>query len=143
MVDRKDVPLSMLAQKIKDWNATSRVIISAYTVEEAKYHYSQNKDIMFEAFLKTQKDFNDYQNSGIPWKNMFAYVSQPKEKQFYDLLHSKGVACMVYTATVIEKQALEKRLKDYESVVKGGADLLLSDRVREVADVVYRLKTNK
>ncbi|MDF3078299.1 MAG: glycerophosphodiester phosphodiesterase family protein [Sphingobacteriaceae bacterium] len=143
MLDKKDVPLAMLADRIKKLNATSRVIISAYTLEEAKYHYSQNPDIMLEAFLKNEKEFAEYQSSGIPWENLFAYVSQPKEKKFYDLLHANGVMAMVYTATVIEKQPVEKRLQDYKRAIEGGADLLLSDRVKEVAEVVYNLRTNK
>lgn len=143
MLDRKDVPLEMLSKKIREWKAENRVMVSAYTVEEAKYHYSQNKNIMLEAFMLKPEVIDQYSASGIPWENMVAYVSQPKKKDFYERLHSKGVSCMVFSASVIEKsEAKDKRVNAYRDIVKGGGDIILSNRIKEVADTVYPMRTN-
>ncbi|MGV3508227.1 MAG: glycerophosphodiester phosphodiesterase family protein [Sphingobacteriaceae bacterium] len=142
MLDRKDVPLPMLADKIKQLKAESHVMVSAYTLEEAKYHYSQNKNIMMEAFIKTPAALDNFSKSGIPWENIVAYVSQPKKKEFYNSLHEKGVMCMVYTATVIEKiKSAEERVNAYRSIINEGGDILLSDAIKEVTDTVYPMRT--
>jgi glycerophosphoryl diester phosphodiesterase len=144
MLDRKDVPLAMLAQKIKEWNATAQVILSAYDLTEAKFHYAQNKDIMLEAFIKNPEQVAAYDQSGIPWKNIIAYVSQPKKKEFYDLLHSKGVMAMVYTATVVEKEKDENlRKQAYANIINTGGDIILADKVKEVSSVISGIKTSK
>jgi glycerophosphoryl diester phosphodiesterase len=144
MLDRKDVPLAMLANKIKEWKATAQVILSAYDLEEAKFHYSQNQDIMLEAFIKNPEQVAAYDQSGIPWKNIIAYVSQPKKKEFYDLLHARGVMAMVYTSTVVEKEKDEVlRKQAYRDIINTGGDIILADKVKEVSSVISDMKTPK
>jgi glycerophosphoryl diester phosphodiesterase len=144
MLDHKDVPLAMLANKIKEWNATPQVILSAFEFDLAQYYYSQNKDLMLEVYFKDKVQVDEFEKLGIPWKNIIAYVSQPKKKSFYDLLHSKGIMAMVYTATVVEKEKDETiRKKTYADIINTGGDIILADNVKEVSSVISGMQTPK
>lgn len=144
MIDKKDVPLPMLLGAITKNKAESHVLVSAYDVEEAKYYHKHNKNILFEAFIKNQQQLDAYAASGIPWENIVAYFGQPKKPEFYKALHEKGVMCIVYTATVLEKNVdQELRIKSYQDVIRNGADILLSDRVLEVAAAIKQFEPAK
>ncbi|RYX80603.1 glycerophosphodiester phosphodiesterase family protein, partial [bacterium] len=97
ILDKKDVPLQIILNKITDYNAESFVLVSTYEPEEAAFYYKHNKNIMFEAFILHKKYINKYENAGIPWQNIVAYVSKSKDKALYDDLHKRKVMCIYYT----------------------------------------------
>lgn len=137
MIDKKDVPLPMILEAINRNKAESYVLVSSYHVEEAVFYHKNNKNIMFEAFIKNQKQFDDYEASGIPWSNIVAYFGQPRSKEFSDALHAKGVMTMIYTTPVMEKiKDKGERVQAYQTAIHTGGDILLSDRVAEVSDAI-------
>lgn len=137
MLDKKDVPLPMLYDVITKNKAESYVIVSAYSVEEAKFYHDRNKDIMIEAFITSHKRFEEYDESGISWKNIIAYVSQPKSKELYDRIHERGAMVMVYTAKVFDKLPDKVQREDaYREIIANGADIILSDRPVEAAQAI-------
>lgn len=137
MLDKKDVPLQTILQKITDHKAESYVLVSTYEREEAAFYYQHNKSIMFEAFILQEKRISDYESAGIPWKNIVAYVSKSKDKRLYDALHERKVMCIYYTAPVLEKiKDSTERVHAYQNVLKNGGDILLSDHIFEVSDAV-------
>jgi len=132
MIDKKDVPLGQLCEIIKRNKAESSVLISAYEPAEAAFYYAKDKNLMFEVFVSNEEKLKAYEDAGIPNENMVAYVGQPKKKSFYELIHRKGMMIFVYTAKVMEKEKDDVvRLQSYQSTIKGGADILLSDRALE------------
>lgn len=141
MLDHKNVPLAMMVNKLQDWKATSQVILSAFELEVALGYYQLNKELLLEVYIKNAEQLAAFEKSGIPLRNMIAYVSQPKQKPFYDLLHAKGMMAMVYTATVIEKEkdgAIRKQA--YAAIINAGGDMILADNVKEVSSVVSGMK---
>lgn len=139
LLDHKDVPLAMMVNKLQDWKATSQVVLSAFELEVALAYHQLNKELLLEVYIKNAEQLAAFEKSGIPLQNMIAYVSQPKQKEFYELLHSKGLMAMVYTATVVEKEkdpALRKAA--YQSIITAGGDIILANRIEEVASVVKR-----
>ena len=141
MLDKKDVPLEMLYQAIKKNKAQSHILISSYLPEEAKFYHEKDKTLMFEAFIRNIDEFKAYENLGIPYKNMVAYLGQPKKKELYDALHEKGIMCMIFSAKVLEKNKdKEVRKKSYTQVIEFGGDILLSDRAIEASKAIELLK---
>lgn len=137
MIDKKDVPLEMILNLITKLQAESHVILSTSDPEDAKFYHSNNKNIMFEAFIKNEKHLADFEATGIPWENFIAYVGQPKKVSLYKKIHEKGMMTMVYTAPVLEKEVdKDKRLTSYNKVLSDGVDLLLSDAVFEIYPVL-------
>jgi glycerophosphoryl diester phosphodiesterase len=144
MLDKKDVPLQTILQKIRNYNAESFVLISTYAAEEAAFYHKQNKNIMFEAFILHKEGIKEYENAGIPWQNIVAYVSKSKDKSLYDALHERKVMCIYYTTPVLEKMSdSTERATAYQNVLKSGGDILLSDRIFEVSNAIQSLIPQK
>ncbi len=135
-LDKKDVPLPFL-ERILSANANKVIMITVHNAKQAKYYYSLNPNRMFSAFIKTREALMEYEAAGIPMKSMIAYigsVNQPANKDLLDLLHSKGIKCMISAAPVYDKlKNATERATNYRDIFKQGADILESDFPIEVA----------
>lgn len=139
-LDKKDVPMEMIVEKLMEKNATGHIMVTVHNAQQAKFYYDNNKNIMFSAFVKTKKAMEEYEKAGIPWSHMIAYigsVNQPENKEMYDLLHARGVMCMISAAPVYDKiEDSLARNTAYQEIIKAGANILESDRPIEVANAI-------
>lgn len=139
-LDKKDVPLQMTAEIIRKNNAAAFVMVTVHTAEQAMFYYQRDSKIMMSAFVKTEEAFKDYEVAGIPWKNMIAYIgseNKPENKTMFDLLHSRGVMCMISAAPVYDKlSSKEERAAAYRDIFAKGADILESDYPVEVGEAM-------
>ncbi len=138
-LDKKDVPLPLLA-RILSANTNKVIMITVHNAEQAAYYYQLNPQRMFSAFIKTKAALLEYEAAGIPLKSMIAYigsVNKPENKELLDLLHAKGIKCMISAAPVYDKQKNAKeRAASYRDIFKQGADILESDFPIEVAAAI-------
>lgn len=142
-LDKKDVPLEMTASIIKKMNAGAFVMVTVHNAEQAKFYYDDDSLRMMSAFVKTEKAFEAYKSAGIPWSNMIAYIgseNNPSNKEMYNMLHEKGVMCMISAAPVFDKiSSPEQRLHKYKETFRMGADILESDLPVDVARALKEL----
>lgn len=135
-LDKKDVPLEMTAEIIKKHKAHAHVMVTVHTAEQARYYYDQDKRQMFSAFVRTMEEFQAFEEEGIPWSQIMAYVgplSKPENKALYDLLHERGVKVMISAAPSYDKlDDAEERRKAYVKTIEEGADVIESDLPIEV-----------
>lgn len=137
-LDKKDVPLSMIAEKIRKHRAEAFVIVTVHNVEQAKFYYENNKDIMYSAFIKTEGALKEYEEAGIPWENVaIAYVGaevKPENAKLYGMLHERGVKYMISTASSGDKlKDPEARRQVWQKIIAAGTDVIESDLPIEVA----------
>jgi len=142
-LDRKDVPLSMTAKKLREHQAEATVMLTVHSADQAKFYLRENRNRMFSAFIRNKKEFDEYEKAGIPWSQIMAYVgptNKPGNKEMYDLLHAKGVMCMISAAPSYDKLPDPAARKNaYQEIIKAGADVLESDLPIEVAAAVKLL----
>jgi len=146
-LDHKDVPLKMTAELIRKHHADAFVMVTVHSPAEAKFYLSDNRNRMFSAFIKTKKDFDEYEKAGIPFTQMIAYIGaqvKPENRELYDLLNKKGTMCMISAASSYDKLKDEnKRMLSYISILNDGASILESDfPVEAAAAVRSRIKAN-
>ncbi|WP_200978271.1 glycerophosphodiester phosphodiesterase family protein [Echinicola sp. 20G] len=136
-LDHKDVPMEMTVALVKRLNAFDHVMITVHDPSEASYYLKQHPDFMFSAFIRNQAEFNSYEEAGIPWSQIMAYVgpmSKPENQALYDQLHAKGVLVMISAAPSYDKMDnKEEQFDSYIKVFEEGADVLESDYPIEVA----------
>lgn len=136
-LDKKDVPLATTMKKLKQHNAAAHVMLTVHNAEQAKYYYDNIPGIMFSAFVKTKQELESYEKAGVPWASIMAYVgpeNKPENKEMYDLLHARGVMCMISAAPTYDKlKDPVARKKAYQEIFEKGADVLESDLPIEVA----------
>src|SRR5690606_1629216 len=92
---------------------------------------------------KTKKEFEAYEQAGIPFTQMIAYIGptvKPDNQELYELLHKKGSMCMISAASSYDKaKTAEERKEAYIAVVKDGASILESDYPIEAAAAIQEL----
>ncbi|MBO9151972.1 glycerophosphodiester phosphodiesterase family protein [Chitinophaga sp. GCM10012297] len=143
ILDKKDVPFEMTAAIIKKHKAEGHVMVTVHTAKEAKWYHDRNPEIVFEAFVKTQKALEEYEAAGIPWTHIMAYVgpdNKPELAPLYANLNKRGVMCMISTAPTYDKlPGAEERAAAYRSIIEKGASLIEADRSIEAADAIASL----
>lgn len=143
ILDKKDVPMERTAQLITDMQAESWVMITVHDGAAARFFYERNPKFMFEAFVKTKEALLDYEKNGIPWNHIMAYVGPkitPEVREVIDMLHERGVMCMVSTSPSDDKLPdAESRAEAYRKIFRQGVDIIESDRPIEVANAIQGL----
>jgi len=139
-LDKKDVPPVMIADMIRRNNAGSFMMVTVHNAEQAKFYYEDDPDRMMSAFVKTEQALKEYESAGVPWINMIAYIgpeNKPENKTMYELLHVRGVMCMISAAPVYDKLTSSRdRAEAYHDIFARGADILESDYPIEVAAAI-------
>jgi glycerophosphoryl diester phosphodiesterase len=139
-LDKKNVPMEMTAALIRKNNASAFVMVTVHNAQQAKFYVDKDPSQMMSAFVKTEEALKEYEAAGIPWKNMIAYIgsdNKPENKKMFDLLHARGVLCMISAAPVYDKlEDPAARAAAYQDIFKQGADILESDFPVEVASAI-------
>lgn len=147
ILDKKDVPFEMTADIIRRNNAEGHVMVTVHTAKEAKWYHDRNKEIVFEAFVKTQQALEEYEALQIPWTHIMAYVGpddKPGLKPLYENLNKRGVMCMISTAPTYDKlPGAADRANAYRAIIENGASLIEADRSIEAADAIQPLLPKK
>ena len=146
-LDKKDVPLAMIAKKLKAHQADTYVMLTVHSGQQARFYYDDNKNRMFSAHIRNKKEFEDYEKSGVPWSRIMAYIGptvNPENKELLDLLHARGVMCMISAAPTYDKLPdPAARKKAYQETFLSGADVLESDLPIEAAAAIESLIPKK
>lgn len=140
-LDKKDVPLELIAQIIKEHNAYHFVMVTVHSAEQAAFYLKQNPDQMLSVHIRTLEKFEEYKNAGIPFDRMIAYIGpniRPENQELYRLLHAEGVMCMISSASTYDKlPTQEERSAAYRAIIADGASILESDFPIEVSRVLF------
>lgn len=142
-LDKKDVPMAMIAALIKKHKAEGHVMLTVHTGAQARYYYDRFPTIMMSAFARNMKEFEDLSISGVPWENMIAYVGHsvtPENKKVVEMLHARGVRCMISVAPTHDKlPSKEERALKYKEEIDKNPDIIESDIPTEVWKVLQSL----
>jgi glycerophosphoryl diester phosphodiesterase len=135
-LDKKDVPMRMIADLIKKHKAQKNVMLTVHNGEQARYYYDRFPGIMMSAFARTEKEYEDIDKSGVPWENMIAYVGptiDSRNNKIVELLHAKGVRCMTSVAPTHDKlTTADARAKAYLEEINKQPDIIESDIPTEI-----------
>lgn len=146
-LDKKDVPLEMTAKKLREHKAEAYVMLTVHNAKQAKFYYEGNKNVMFSAFVLSKEALAEYEQEGIPWSHIIAYIGpryKPENKELIDMLHARGVKCMISAAPLYDKlKDSADRMVAYREIIKSGADIIESDLPIDVALAIQPLMRAK
>jgi len=135
-LDKKDVPMEMIAALIKRLQAEDHVMVTVHTGAQARYDYDRFPDIMLSAFARTKAEYEDLAISGVPWQNMIAYIGptiNSENKPIVDSLHAHGVRCMISVAPTVDKLGSAcERQRAYLEEIEKQPDIIESDIPTEI-----------
>lgn len=137
-LDRKDVPLEVTADLIAKHHAHHFVMVTVHSPEQAQFYLDLNPDQMLSSHIRTVAQFEAYQQAGIPFNRMIAYIGPDikiENRALYERLHAEGVMCMVSAAPTYDRlPSVEERAAAYRAILADGATILESDFPVEVAN---------
>lgn len=146
-LDKKDVPLEITAQFLKEQNALGHVMVTVHSPEQGQYYLSQDPRFMFSAFIRNMEELEAYEKANIPFNQLMAYVgplSKPENKDLYKALNERGAKAMVSAAPSYDKEAnLDQRAMDYIRVFAEGAEVLESDYPIAVMEALKMVRIQK
>lgn len=142
-LDYKGVPYRMTANLIAEKKAHAFVMIGIQNMKQAQFYLQQNRNYMFAIFIDSPGKLAEVEAAGIQPKQVMAYVGpqdKPENKGLYDLLHQKGIMCMVAAAPVYDRLPTAKERKTaYRRIIQSGVDIIESDLPIEVSRALKRL----
>jgi len=140
-LDKKDVPFHMIVALIKKHNAEKHVMLTVHTGAQARYYSDRLPGIMLSAFVRNNNEYEDMAISGVPWRNMIAYVGptiNDSNKHIVEKLHANGVRCMVsYAPTHDRLKTAEERQDAYKKEIEKRPDIIESDLPTEIWRVLH------
>jgi glycerophosphoryl diester phosphodiesterase len=147
VMDKKEVSMQDRVRAVEEAGAEAYTIIMAYTFDEAKICYSMNKDIMMQVFIPNPEKLKEFDQTGVPWSNVVAFVSHqmPADTRVFDMIHQKGALCILGTSRNLDLEVIKGKVPDIHQLEKGyndlyrkGVDILETDIPFEVSKVVER-----
>lgn len=141
VLDKKDVPLPARIRKIQEHQAEARAMVIAYNYEEARQSYHLSKDIMMEIFVPDLKKLHEFDKTGVPWANTVAFIGHAKapDKNLYNLLHQKGVLCIIGSSRIYDKAFTQGNTGVYQEIIIAGADIIEADLAIEAGQELKKL----
>lgn len=135
-LDKKDVPMEMIVELIKELKAEKQVMLTVHTGAQARYYADRLPGVMLSVFARNNAEFDDIVISGAPWENMIAYVGQginDSNRAIVEYLRARGVRCMVAYAPSLDRlRSAEERADAYRKAQGESADVIESDYPVEV-----------
>ena len=133
-LDRKDVPVKVLADKLKEHGADN-CICTVHYPSQALEVLECKPDALFSAFIWSDEILQEYEAHGLLEHIVVAYVlaAYPQEDMYslYSKINSHGIRCMV---SVVNEQDLftsSKRKEYYGYLVEAHPDVIETDRPLE------------
>jgi glycerophosphoryl diester phosphodiesterase len=131
VLDKKDVPLPMIAGIIREHDANNYVINMVRSVEDALFYYNDDPRRMFSVSMRTPEVYDAYAEAGIPDRQMFACIGTKIHEgtaALCELLHTRGISCLLAVASSYDKlETPEERAMAYREVIKTGVSIVESD----------------
>ncbi len=121
-------------------------MLIVYSFKDAQKCYELNKNIMMEVMIPNSERFYAFDETGIPWSNIIAFVGHtpPRDKGLLQMIHAKGTCCMVGTSRNLDREFIVNRAsgtapveQHYRALLQRGADVIETDLPREVGKLLY------
>ncbi|MFC1633760.1 glycerophosphodiester phosphodiesterase family protein [Planctomycetota bacterium] len=150
VLDQKDVSVGARVRKIEEHRAEAYAMLIVYSFKDVKKCYELNKNIMMEVMIPNHERFNEFDETGIPWGNIIAFVGHtpPRDADLFQMIHGKGTCCMVGTSRNLDREFNINRAsgiaaveQHYRALLQRGGDVIETDLPREVGKLLYSEST--
>lgn len=130
--DNKEIPWQIYSDNLKGkWNKYHNIMLSVRSLEEALFYYERNDNVMLCVEISDMEKYKAYENSGIPWNRLIAYVRytmSPEHEELHKLLRSHDVMCMIAIAPTVDKiTPKEARIEAYKNELAKKPDIIETD----------------
>ncbi|MBC7921380.1 MAG: glycerophosphodiester phosphodiesterase family protein [Ferruginibacter sp.] len=134
---KRGVPAERIVEAIRQAKAESYAAVITYSAEAALQYHRLHPDLMISVTVRNPEDFQRLAATGIPFDHLLAFVgvSEP-EPSLYELLHAKGISCILGTMGNLDRKAAARTTNVYADLIRNGADILATDQPKEAAEAL-------
>ncbi|MBL7735819.1 MAG: glycerophosphodiester phosphodiesterase family protein [Chitinophagaceae bacterium] len=152
VLDMKDVPIKARVNEIVKHNAETHAIVMAYSIADAQKCYNMNKNILMEVMVADMDKVRAFDSSGVPWKNMVAFVSHSlvKDPEVFNAIHKRGAMCIVGSSRNYDRmfvkgeiQSIKELYQGYAGMITGGADIIEADLAIEAGAAIRKFQEKR
>lgn len=137
LLDKKDVPLPMIADMIREYDANNYVVSLVRSVEDAAFYFNDEPRRMFAISFREPEAFQPYLDLGIPTRQIFACIGtgiSEKTDEINGMMRGYGIRSLISAAPTYDKlETEEERTEAYRKVIESGITILESDYPVETA----------
>jgi len=146
ILDQKDVPVAARVKKIEEHKAESHAMLIVYSCKEAQARHALNPNIMLEVMISTRAQFDQFDKTGVPWRNIVAFVGHlaAPDAKLCETIHGRGATCIVGTPRHLDRRFLSGEVTDihvlepdYRALLQRGADLIETDLPTQLGPVLF------
>lgn len=146
VIDQKDVPVEARIRKIEEHRAEAYSALIVYSFKHARKCYELNKNIMMEVMIPNREKYDEFDQTGIPWENIIAFVGHtpPRDAGLLQMIHERGTCCMVGTSRNLDRELMINRASGtgsteqrYHVLLQSGTDIIETDLPREVGKLLF------
>lgn len=146
-LDKKDVPLKLIVDIIKECDAEQHVMLTVHTGAQARYYYDRLPNVMISAWIRNEKEYEDMAISGVPWENLIAYVGHTineRNNSIVERLRKHGVRCMIALSPTHDRlETARERAKFYKKEINKSPDIIETDIPYEVWESIQTVHKEK
>lgn len=134
---KRGVPYEKVIALIEEYEMEEYAAVITYNANAAQKVHQLNPNLMISVGIRSQEDLDRLVEYGVPTKNMIAFTgTRESDPAVYQLLHEKGILCILGTLGNLDKSAAAKGDHIYPKFVEKGADILATDRPLEASKAI-------
>jgi glycerophosphoryl diester phosphodiesterase len=138
---KQGVPYDRVINMIREQRAEPYCIVITYSADQAAIVHRMAPELMISVSIRSAGDLLRINDRNIPDNRLIAFVgSSEVDKGVYELLHGHGILCILGTMGNLDQQAVSRGDETYIEYINRGADILSTDRPREVGHVLRKYK---
>lgn len=146
LLDKKDVPLRMIADIIREYDANNYVVSLVRSPEDAAFYFNDEPKRMFAISFREPEAFQSYLDLGIPTRQIFACIGteiSEKTDEICEMMREYGIRSLISAAPTYDKlETDEERAQAYRKVIKSGITILESDYPIETGKMLSSVRIN-
>ena len=146
ILDQKDVPVAARVRKIEEHKAEAHAMLIVYSFKEAQACHALNPNIMMEVMISTRAQFDQFDKTGVPWRNIVAFVGHlpAPDAKVCELIHGRGSTCIVGSSRHLDRRFISGEATDlqvlepdYRALLQRGADLIETDLPAQLGPLLF------
>lgn len=130
---KRNVSFAKVVDMIHKTGAGDYAAVITYNAPDAILVHKLDPALMISVTIRNRAEYDRLHDLGLPDNRMIAFVGvKEPDRELYQFLHQKGIACILGTLGNLDKQAAAKGDQVYRTFAENGADVMSTDRPLEV-----------
>ncbi|CCH53004.1 glycerophosphoryl diester phosphodiesterase [Fibrisoma limi BUZ 3] len=135
---KRNVSFAKVVEMIHKTGTDAIAAVITYNAQDAARVHQLDPNLMISVTIRNRAEYDRLRELGVPDNRMIAFVGvKEPDKELYQFLHEKGIACILGTLGNLDKQAAARGDQVYRQFVQNGADIMSTDRPLEMAKALY------